>query len=83
MRAMREVDPQCGFIWAEPLINVLPKSAIDAERAEAKRLSQFQTYDMLSGRIAPELGGSIEWLDAVGLNFYSDNQWYLDGSTVH
>jgi hypothetical protein len=37
---------------------------------------------MLSGRIAPELGGSLEWLDAVGLNYYSDNQWYLDGSTV-
>jgi hypothetical protein len=37
---------------------------------------------MLSGRIAPELGGSTEWLDAVGLNFYSDNQWYLEGSTI-
>jgi hypothetical protein len=37
---------------------------------------------MLSGRAAPELGGSPEWLDAVGVNFYSDNQWYLDGSTI-
>jgi hypothetical protein len=37
---------------------------------------------MLSGRTAPELGGSPEWLDAAGLNFYSDNQWYLDGSTI-
>jgi beta-glucosidase/6-phospho-beta-glucosidase/beta-galactosidase len=82
MRAMREVDPDCRFIWAEPLINVLPKSPADAEAAEAKRLSQYHAYDMLSGRIAPELGGSPEWLDAVGLNFYSDNQWYLDGSTV-
>jgi beta-glucosidase/6-phospho-beta-glucosidase/beta-galactosidase len=82
MRAMRKVDPDCRFIWAEPLINVLPKSPADAEAAEAKRLSQYHTYDMLSGRIAPELGGSLEWLDAVGLNFYSDNQWYLEGSTV-
>ncbi len=82
MRAMREVDPDCRFIWAEPLINVLPKTPGDAEAAEAKRLSQYHAYDMLSGRIAPELGGSPEWLDAVGLNFYSDNQWYLEGSTV-
>ena len=82
MRAMRKVDADCRFIWAEPLINVLPKSPIDAERAEAKRLSQFHAYDMLSGRTSPELGGSAEWLGAVGLNFYSDNQWYLDGSTV-
>jgi hypothetical protein len=26
MRAMREADPDCRFIWAEPLINVLPQS---------------------------------------------------------
>jgi beta-glucosidase/6-phospho-beta-glucosidase/beta-galactosidase len=82
MRAMREVDPDCRFIWAEPLINVLPGTPADASAAEAKRLSQYHTYDMLSGRAAPELGGSLEWLDAVGLNFYSDNQWYLDGSTI-
>jgi beta-glucosidase/6-phospho-beta-glucosidase/beta-galactosidase len=82
MRAMRDVDPDCRFIWAEPLINVLPLNPADAEAAEAKRLSQYHIYDMLSGRAAPELGGSPDWLDAVGLNFYSDNQWYLDGSTI-
>ncbi|HEU0133295.1 MAG TPA: hypothetical protein VFR28_00600 [Allosphingosinicella sp.] len=82
MRAMREVDPECRFIWAEPLINVLPQNPADFEAAEAKRLSQYHSYDMLSGRTAPELGGSPDWLDVVGLNFYSDNQWYLDGSTI-
>ena len=82
MRAMREVDPECRFIWAEPLINVVPSTPADAAAAESKRLSQYHTYDMLSGRAAPELGGSLEWLDAVGLNYYSDNQWYLDGSTI-
>jgi beta-glucosidase/6-phospho-beta-glucosidase/beta-galactosidase len=82
MRAMRAVDPHVRFIWAEPLINVAPHTPADAEAAEAKRLSQYHAYDMLSGRAAPELGGSPEWLDAVGVNFYSDNQWYLDGSTI-
>jgi beta-glucosidase/6-phospho-beta-glucosidase/beta-galactosidase len=82
MRAMREADPECRFIWAEPLINVLPQTPADAAEAEAKRLSQYHCYDMLSGRTAPELGGSPEWIDAVGLNFYSDNQWYLNGSTI-
>jgi beta-glucosidase/6-phospho-beta-glucosidase/beta-galactosidase len=82
MRAMREADPDCRFIWAEPLINVLPSGPDDAAEAEAKRLSQYHCFDMLSGRSAPELGGSPEWLDAVGVNFYSDNQWYLNGSTI-
>lgn len=82
MRAMREVDPDCRFIWAEPLINVLPKIPAESEAAEAKRLSQYHCYDMLIGRTAPELGGSPDWLDAVGVNYYSDNQWYLEGSTI-
>ncbi|HEX8381012.1 MAG TPA: hypothetical protein VF619_10750 [Allosphingosinicella sp.] len=82
MRAMRAADPDCRFIWAEPLINVLPGTADQRDEAEAKRLSQYHIYDMLSGRTAPELGGAPEWLDAVGLNFYSDNQWYLEGSTI-
>ncbi len=82
MRAMREADPDCRFIWAEPLINVLPKTPADAAAAEAKRLSQYHAYDMLSGRTAPELGGSPQWLDAVGVNFYSDNQWYLEGGAI-
>ncbi|MDB5317693.1 MAG: hypothetical protein JWO24_3537 [Rhodospirillales bacterium] len=82
MRAMREVDPDCRFIWAEPLINVISKTPGGAEGAEAWRLSQYQGFDMLSGRSDPELGGSPEWLDAVGLNFYSDNQWYAEGSTI-
>jgi beta-glucosidase/6-phospho-beta-glucosidase/beta-galactosidase len=82
MRAMRAVDTDVRFIWAEPLINVAPQTPADAAAAEAKRLSQYHAYDMLSGRTAPELGGSPEWLDAVGVNYYSDNQWYLDGSTI-
>jgi hypothetical protein len=61
---------------------VLPRTPADAEAAEAKRLSQYIAYDMLSGRTAPELGGSPEWLDAVGVNFYSDNQWYLEGGAI-
>ena len=31
---------------------------------------------MLCGRVAPELGGSDSHLDILGVNFYSDNQWF-------
>jgi hypothetical protein len=30
----------------------------------------------------PELGGKPEYLDIVGVNFYSHNQWYLNGPTI-
>lgn len=35
----------------------------------------FQSWDMLCGRLLPELGGSREHLDVVGINYYWTNQW--------
>jgi beta-glucosidase/6-phospho-beta-glucosidase/beta-galactosidase len=83
-RAMRSVDPDCRFIWAEPLIHVVSRQAGEVERQEAEetRQGQFEAYDMLSGRSAPELGGGPEMIDFIGLNYYPDNQWYHQGSTI-
>jgi beta-glucosidase/6-phospho-beta-glucosidase/beta-galactosidase len=82
--AMRAVDPGCRFLWAEPLIHVAPRDHTPEEmaRAEGYRLSQFEAYDMLMGRIEPELGGAPDMIDAVGLNFYPHNQWYFSGPTI-
>ena len=83
-RAIRSVDPRAKFVCAEPLINVLaaPDAPHDVEEAEHKRLSQYESLDLLTGRLEPELGGSPDLLDLVGVNFYPDNQWYLRGSTI-
>jgi len=83
-RAIRAVDSRAKFVCAEPLINVLPSSPDpdDVHAAEVKRLSQYESIDLLTGRLEPELGGSPDLLDLVGLNYYPDNQWYLGGSTV-
>jgi hypothetical protein len=32
--------------------------------------------------LEPELGGRPDYLDIVGVNFYSDNQWYYGGPTI-
>ena len=82
--AMRAADQECRFIWAEPLINVLPQRGRteESEAAEQGRQGQFEAFDMLIGRSAPELGGSPDIVDAIGLNFYPDNQWYFGGSTI-
>ena len=39
----------------------------------------FQSWDMLCGRILPELGGSHAHLDVVGINYYWTNQWEWGG----
>jgi len=82
--AMRSVDPGVRLYWAEPLINVLPASSApeELERAEIHRLGQYEAYDLLLGRTDPELGGGPHAVDAIGLNFYPDNQWVKDGSTI-
>ncbi len=36
---------------------------------------QWQTWDLLCGRLEPELGGSPEALDLVGVNYYHSGQW--------
>jgi hypothetical protein len=81
VEAIRSVDHRARFLIAEPLIHVLGTG--DAQsRGEAYRLAQFEVHDMLSGRLASELGGSPDYLDVVGVNFYPNNQWYLDGDTI-
>ncbi len=38
----------------------------------------MQGWDMLAGRLLPELGGSPRHLDIVGINYYWTNQWELN-----
>ncbi|MER9876656.1 beta-glucosidase [Mesorhizobium sp. M0195] len=84
VRAMREAEPGCRFIWAEPLIHIAPRDRTHPERrrAENARQGQFEAYDMLIGRVEPDLGGSEDVVDVIGLNFYPHNQWYLNGPTI-
>jgi hypothetical protein len=84
IEAMRAVDRDCRFFWAEPLIHVAPRdhSKPEKRRAEGYRQSQFEAYDMLMGRRDPELGGRPDFVDVVGLNFYPHNQWYFNGPTI-
>src|SRR6185503_20893108 len=63
-----------------PIIHVIAaqKRPEDHPAAEAYRRSQFQAWDMLTGRLAPELGGQDKYLDLIGVNFYPHNQWFYN-----
>ncbi len=81
---VRSTVPHARFLTSEPLIHVAPGSdaAADIEAAATYRTAQFEALDMMSGRMAPELGGHPDVLDLVGVNFYPDNQWYHGGGTI-
>ncbi len=65
------------LISPEPVIHIAgnPNIPGDEAEAEAYRLAQFEAWDMISGRLAPELGGRPEFLDIIGTNFYDRNEW--------
>ena len=84
IEAIRGVDPRARIVQIDPVINVVadPNRPRDRRAAEAYRGAQFEAWDMVAGWLSPELGGDPAYLDIIGVNYYSDNQWILGGPTV-
>ncbi|HTF70557.1 MAG TPA: hypothetical protein VK638_48590 [Edaphobacter sp.] len=69
---------------AEPVIHITGRPSVpgDDARAEAYRLAMYEAWDMLTGRLCPELGGKAEYLQVVGVNYYDRNQWINEGPAI-
>jgi beta-glucosidase/6-phospho-beta-glucosidase/beta-galactosidase len=82
--AMREVNPAIRFFQIDPIINVVPRSERedDVRNAEGYRQSQFQAWDMITGRAHPELGGREDFIDVIGVNYYIHNQFVWEGQMI-
>ncbi|HET7453151.1 MAG TPA: hypothetical protein VFL12_10445, partial [Thermoanaerobaculia bacterium] len=83
-RAVRERWADARLVHTDPVIHVVadPRRPQDRRRAEDCRLSQFAAWDMIAGRTHPELGGSPDLLDVLGLTYSIRNQWVLDDGVV-
>jgi beta-glucosidase/6-phospho-beta-glucosidase/beta-galactosidase len=81
IEAIRSVDPGARMIFPEPLIHNVPPRWRPWNTAPAarQRASQFEAWDMIAGRAAPELGGAEHYLDIIGINYYAANQWEVPG----
>ena len=79
IEAIRAEDPSARVLHVEPLIHIAPPRHAPelAWRADEIAEYQWQAWDMLAGRLFPELGGSIESLDLLGVNYYHNCQWEL------
>lgn len=77
MKAMRAVDPRARFMHIEPVVHVVaPDDQPElATVAEEVRAYQWQSWDLLCGRLEPELGGTPALLDLIGVNHYHSSQW--------
>ena len=84
IEGFRSVLPDTRFLQTDPVINIVasPDHPKTWRRVEGDNLLQYQAWDMLVGDIWPSLGGNSSYLDIVGVNYYPDNQFMLDGETV-
>jgi beta-glucosidase/6-phospho-beta-glucosidase/beta-galactosidase len=75
--AIRDVDRRARFVFPEPAIHVFPTPGQPEEipLADAYNEAQYDAWEMIAGRRAPELGGSEDILDILGVNYYHSNQW--------
>jgi hypothetical protein len=86
IEAIREVAPAARFLSPEPLIHTVPPLHRPwiVGPARVQNASQYEAWDMLTGRAAPELAGKPCYLDIIGLNFYAANQWEMpNGRKMH
>jgi hypothetical protein len=80
-RAARAAAPDSVFLAVEPRIHIVPRPGRPEDQPDVDALNggQWEAWDMLLGRREPELGGSEDVLDIVGVNFYWNNQWLHQG----
>ncbi len=80
INAIRAAVPDARIVNVDPLCHVVAqKDRPDMQQAVDyyNNVVVFESMDMLAGRVLPELGGSPEHLDIVGMNYYWTNQWEL------
>jgi beta-glucosidase/6-phospho-beta-glucosidase/beta-galactosidase len=77
--AVKKICLGVRWMLTEPAIHVVPAAGHSKQGASRYRTAQFQALDMISGRHHPELGGTPEYLDIIGLNYYIHNQWTQPG----
>lgn len=78
--AIRDACPGARIVNVDPICSVVPASDApeDVERARHfNEVAVFEFWDMVAGRLLPELGGAPDKLGVVGLNYYWTNQWVL------
>lgn len=78
--AIRSVLPQARILNVEPICRVVAPSGRPDLEEEALLFNEeivFEWLDIVAGRQMPELGGSDDHLDLVGLGYYATNQWEI------
>lgn len=80
INAIRAAVPGARIVNVDPLCHVhAPREKPEMQRDVDwfNEHAVFESWDMLAGKLMPDLGGSRAHLDIVGINYYWTNQWIL------
>jgi hypothetical protein len=80
INAIRAAVPEARIVNVDPLCHVVPPADHHDPHADAHDFNEravFEAWDMIAGRLLPELGGSRAHLDIIGVNYYWTNQWEI------
>jgi hypothetical protein len=80
INAIRAAVPDARIVNVDPLCHVvapLDSGEPCADTNDFNHRAVFEAWDMIAGRTLPELGGSRDHLDVVGVNYYWTNQWEI------
>jgi beta-glucosidase/6-phospho-beta-glucosidase/beta-galactosidase len=85
VKAIRQVIPDARMVHVDPIIHEIPAPGhpeLEQQAWEDAYDKAYEAWDMLYGRLRPELGGTPEILDIVGVNVYAfcEAQINADGS---
>jgi beta-glucosidase/6-phospho-beta-glucosidase/beta-galactosidase len=82
IKTLKETDPNCVIVLVEPLVKIHCDQNTTEERVDELNSHQFQAMDIIAGKMCPELGGSEDYLDILGFNYYWNCQWRGNGETL-
>ncbi len=80
IEAIWSAAPTSRIINVDPICHIVPPVDHRGPHPGADHFNHnvvFESLDMIAGRLRPDLGGSPEHLDIVGLNYYWTNQWEI------
>jgi hypothetical protein len=84
-RIVRAKLPAALLLSVEPVIDTAGDEAVPAQASAAERrhLAVFEPWDMLTGKICPELGGRPEYLNMICVRFFERHPWLHHSSRTH
>lgn len=80
IKALKTADPDCHIILVEPLVKI--HASEQQNGVQELNENQFQAMDIIAGRMCPELGGSEDFLEILGFNYYWNCQWEAGGEPL-